>query len=75
MSKNISLKALDFSKSILSILALVSPTGVGKTTTIAKLAYMYKTQGFKTGVITLDSYRDRFCATASVLRKSFRDAS
>ncbi len=57
LSKNISLKALDFSKSVLSILALVGPTGVGKTTTIAKLAYMYKTQGFKTGVITLDSYR------------------
>jgi Flagellar GTP-binding protein len=57
LSKNISLKTLDFSKSILSILALVGPTGVGKTTTIAKLAYMYKMQGFKTGVITLDSYR------------------
>ncbi len=57
LSKNISLKAIDFSKNILSVLALVGPTGVGKTTTIAKLAYLYKTQGFKTGVITLDSYR------------------
>jgi len=57
LSKNLSLKTLDFSKNILSILALVGPTGVGKTTTIAKLAYMYKTMDFKTGVITLDSYR------------------
>ncbi len=57
LSKNISLKAINFSKNILSILALVGPTGVGKTTTIAKLAYMYKSQGFRTGVITLDSYR------------------
>ncbi len=57
LSKNISLKAVNFSKSILSILALVGPTGVGKTTTIAKLSYLYKSQGFKTGIITLDSYR------------------
>lgn len=57
LSKNISLKAINFSKNILSILALIGPTGVGKTTTIAKLSYLYKNQGYKTGIVTLDSYR------------------
>ena len=42
------------------IMMLVGPTGVGKTTTIAKLAarYAYKMQSdYKVGIITLDSFR------------------
>jgi len=42
------------------IIMMVGPTGVGKTTTIAKLAarYAYKLgQNLKVGIITLDSFR------------------
>lgn len=42
------------------IMMMVGPTGVGKTTTIAKLAarYAYKLgQNYKVGVVTLDSFR------------------
>ncbi|PHR72746.1 MAG: flagellar biosynthesis protein FlhF [Arcobacter sp.] len=42
------------------IMMMVGPTGVGKTTTIAKLAarYAYKLgQNYKVGIITLDSFR------------------
>ena len=42
------------------IMMLVGPTGVGKTTTIAKLAarYAYKMDtSYKVGIITLDSFR------------------
>lgn len=42
------------------IIMMVGPTGVGKTTTIAKLAarYAYKLgQNYKVGIITLDSFR------------------
>lgn len=42
------------------IIMMVGPTGVGKTTTISKLAarYAYKMgENYKVGVITLDSYR------------------
>ncbi len=39
------------------IITLIGPTGVGKTTTIAKLAYLFKRKGKSVGVITLDSYR------------------
>jgi flagellar biosynthesis protein FlhF len=39
-------------------LALVGPTGVGKTTTIAKLAATYRLrQGRRVGLITCDTYR------------------
>ena len=40
------------------IVALVGPTGVGKTTTIAKLAkhYRYK-KGKRVGLVTIDTYR------------------
>ncbi|MCA9292180.1 MAG: flagellar biosynthesis protein FlhF [Phycisphaerales bacterium] len=39
-------------------LALIGPTGVGKTTTVAKLAATYKLQhGLRVGLITCDTYR------------------
>lgn len=39
-------------------IALVGPTGVGKTTTIAKLAAMYKLRhGKRVGLVTTDTYR------------------
>jgi len=39
-------------------IALVGPTGVGKTTTIAKLAATFKIkQGYSVGLVTLDTYR------------------
>lgn len=40
------------------IVALVGPTGVGKTTTVAKLAANFKlTQGHRLGLVTVDTYR------------------
>ena len=40
------------------VMALVGPTGVGKTTTIAKLAATYKMRyGKRVGLITTDTYR------------------
>jgi len=40
------------------VMALIGPTGVGKTTTIAKLAANYKLRtGMKVGLITIDTYR------------------
>lgn len=40
------------------VMMLVGPTGVGKTTTLAKLAYRYaKVKKLRTGIITLDTYR------------------
>ncbi len=46
--------------SIKQIMMFVGPTGVGKTTTIAKLAARYafqKKRKYKVGIITLDTYR------------------
>ena len=40
------------------VVALVGPTGVGKTTTIAKLAANYRLkEGHRVGLITVDTYR------------------
>ena len=40
------------------IVALVGPTGVGKTTTIAKLAANYRLrENLRVGLITVDTYR------------------
>ncbi len=41
-----------------TVVALVGPTGVGKTTTIAKLAANFKLRdGVKVGLVTVDTYR------------------
>ena len=37
--------------------AFIGPTGSGKTTTLAKVAYVYKQQGKNVAIITLDTYR------------------
>ena len=40
------------------VIALIGPTGVGKTTTVAKLAAAYKLQEkMRVGLITIDTYR------------------
>ena len=40
------------------VIALVGPTGVGKTTTIAKLAANFKlVHGYRPGLVTVDTYR------------------
>jgi flagellar biosynthesis protein FlhF len=40
------------------VVALIGPTGVGKTTTVAKLAANFKlVQGLDVGLVTLDTYR------------------
>ncbi|WZO98363.1 flagellar biosynthesis protein FlhF [Isosphaeraceae bacterium EP7] len=40
------------------VIALVGPTGVGKTTTVAKLAASFKlAHGLHTGLVTVDTYR------------------
>ncbi len=50
------IKLIDSNKD--KIIALIGPTGVGKTTTIAKLsAYFYLAQQKKVALISIDSYR------------------
>ena len=45
-------------KGLRSIVTLVGPTGVGKTTTLAKLAAHYQlNEGMRVGLITIDQYR------------------
>ncbi len=53
-AENSFLKKLNLNK----VNVLVGPTGVGKTTTIAKIASMeYLTHGKKVGLLTIDTYR------------------
>jgi len=50
----------ELSAGVKKIMMFVGPTGVGKTTTIAKLAARYafqKHKKYKVGIITLDTYR------------------
>lgn len=50
-------------------IALVGPTGVGKTTTTVKLAVQYKLEmNYRVGIITLDHYR--IAATAALMTYS-----
>ncbi len=60
------------------VLVLVGPTGVGKTTTIAKLSYLFKRAGKRPGVITLDSYRvgavEQLRAFINIMELPFRVA-
>lgn len=39
------------------VVVFLGPTGAGKTTTLAKVAWLYKSSGKKVGIITLDTYR------------------
>ena len=56
--KNFVSKPLDIAEDGKKIVALVGPTGMGKTTTIAKLAMVYAVKMNKrVAVITLDKYR------------------
>ncbi|MFN7064577.1 MAG: flagellar biosynthesis protein FlhF [Aquificaceae bacterium] len=61
-----------------SIVALLGPTGVGKTTTIAKLAHIFKKQGKRVGLITIDSYRvgavEQLRTYANIMELPFRVA-
>ncbi|MBI2605027.1 MAG: hypothetical protein HYW49_02995 [Deltaproteobacteria bacterium] len=62
------------------ILALLGPTGVGKTTTIAKLASQAILQkNLKVGLINVDSYKvaalDQLATYAKILNVPFREAS
>ncbi len=60
------------------IIVLIGPTGVGKTTTIAKLSYLFKRAGKRPGVITLDSYRvgavEQLRAFINIMELPFRVA-
>lgn len=56
LSKSVKLVE-NFAQDKFNVIALVGPTGVGKTTTVAKLGYFLKQMGKKVGLITTDSYR------------------
>ncbi len=49
---------VDFNVEEQQVIALVGPTGVGKTTTVAKLAAVFSVLNYKTvGLISIDAYR------------------
>jgi flagellar biosynthesis protein FlhF len=48
---------LEAAESAFRTLAVVGPTGVGKTTTLAKLAARAKDRGERVAIVTLDTYR------------------
>lgn len=60
LRKMVSCRAENLSGKGKNIMMLVGPTGVGKTTTLAKLAARYSkllNKNYKVGIITLDTYR------------------
>ena len=62
------------------VLVLVGPTGVGKTTTLAKIASdAILKRGMKVGLINLDSYKvaafDQLATYARILKTPFRSAA
>ncbi len=76
--KNIPIEGEDIFNNTPKIIVLVGPTGVGKTTTIAKLSYLFKRSGKRPGVITLDSFRvgavEQLRAFINVMELPFRVA-
>ena len=60
LRKMVSCRAENLSSNSKNIMMFVGPTGVGKTTTLAKLAARYSkllNKNYKVGIITLDTYR------------------
>jgi flagellar biosynthesis protein FlhF len=62
------------------LLALVGPTGVGKTTTLAKIASLAQIKrGLKVGLINFDSYKvaafDQLATYAQILQVPFRSVA
>jgi flagellar biosynthesis protein FlhF len=61
IAKRITVRAMDLDDETAErprLISVIGPTGVGKTTTIAKLAAEYKVrQGRTVGLITIDTYR------------------
>lgn len=60
LRKMVYARAENLSSNAKNIMMLVGPTGVGKTTTLAKLAARYSrllNKNYKVGIITLDTYR------------------
>ncbi|TLD80682.1 flagellar biosynthesis protein FlhF [Helicobacter sp. MIT 11-5569] len=60
LRKMVVARAENLSSNAKNIMMLVGPTGVGKTTTLAKLAARYSrllNKNYKVGIITLDTYR------------------
>ncbi len=63
-----------------TVIALVGPTGVGKTTTVAKIASQaIRGKNLRVGLINLDSYKvaafDQLATYAKILNVPFRSAS
>jgi len=75
IEKNIKLSE-DFLQNPPKVLALVGPTGVGKTTTLAKLAHILKKNKKKVGIISLDCFRvgafEQLKAFAEILEVPFK---
>ncbi|MDE5591776.1 MAG: flagellar biosynthesis protein FlhF [Helicobacter sp.] len=60
LRKMVYARAENLTSNVKNIMMLVGPTGVGKTTTLAKLAARYSkllNKNYKVGIITLDTYR------------------
>ncbi|MEI0747899.1 flagellar biosynthesis regulator FlhF [Brachyspira pulli] len=61
------------------IIVFVGPTGVGKTTTIPKIAAQYMKSGKKVSFVTIDNYRiaavDQLQRYASIMKVPFTSAS